>query len=149
MPSIVSTTTARGGFTTAGGPSTTAGGRPCCLSTFFILPYDKNRLEPSVGAYPLAFPKGGGVSLKCVFVIDTYGPLKGWQEVTHNVEVMRRLAGRRQGHLQVCVLLLPLSSIYKMVGKYFRNVGVFSSLEFPVKCVPEGLSHFSTPSSLL
>ncbi len=49
-----------------------------------------------------------------VSVIGTSGPLKGWPEVAHHMEVMRGLARRRQGLLQVCViLLLTLSAIYK------------------------------------
>ena len=43
------------------------------------------------------------------------------------------------------LLLLTLSTIYKVVGKYFRNVGIFSWLVFSVKCVPEGCPTLAPP----
>ncbi len=47
----------------------------------------------NVAASPLPIWKEGGVSCKCVCDADTYGPLKGWPEVTHNMEGMRGLVG--------------------------------------------------------
>ncbi len=81
-----------------------------CL-LIFTLPFDNNRLEPSVAESSLAFLKGGEVSCKCVLVIGTFGPLKSWPEVTQNMEAMKGLAGKRQGLLQVCVILLTLPAI--------------------------------------
>ncbi len=54
------------------------------------------------------------------------------------MEVVEGLTGRRQGRLQVCVILTTLPFFCKGVGKCLSNEGILSKLKFLVKCVREG-----------